>query len=95
MRILREYERVAQETHFCDRCCEYIEPGDVYSGSIMIRPKSAGRKGSYLIVVKVHVEPLCEEPPDPEEEEWLEDDLGIHDDAHVVSGDDTPLSVAA
>lgn len=61
MRILRTYQRVAQREHWCDRCCNCIEPGEYYEGSIQIWGR--GR----LLVFKVHIFPACDYPPDPEE----------------------------
>ena len=62
MYILRTYRHLAQVQHWCDRCCRYIEPGEYYQGSVHLYDDHG------LIVFKVHVEPSCDYPPDPDEE---------------------------
>lgn len=66
MRVLRTYTRIAQIQHWCDRCCRYIEPGEYYEGSVQLY--SNPRR---LIVFKIHIEPSCDYPPDPEELEEI------------------------
>lgn len=60
MIILRTYEYVANVYHWCDRCCDYINPGECYEGSVRVLN---GR----LIVFKTHCNPSCDYPPDPED----------------------------
>ena len=62
MRILRSYIRVAQTLHWCDRCLRDIEPGECYEGSVQIH-------GKRLMVFKEHVNPACDYPKDPLEDE--------------------------
>jgi hypothetical protein len=66
MRILRSYERVAQVTHFCDRCCDAIWPDESYEGRVEIW------EGGKFFVTKEHIDPVCDWPPDPEDDEDAE-----------------------
>ncbi len=59
MTFLRKYQRVAHTKHWCDRCCDWIQPGDYYEGVVQIS------KGGGLIVFKFHIDPSCDYPPDP------------------------------
>jgi hypothetical protein len=61
MRLLREYTSVAHLSHFCDRCCRYIQPGDEYEGFVYAHDKHG------IFVSKQHINPACDWP-DPEEE---------------------------
>ncbi len=60
MRILRAYIYRAKIDHWCDRCCRYIAPGELYEGMVVILGK--GR----LAVFKIHINPSCDFPPDPD-----------------------------
>ena len=62
-RELRRYERVAYQSHFCDRCCDYINPGEIYEGRVVITDNHG------LLVWKTHVHPICDFPEEPEENE--------------------------
>jgi hypothetical protein len=62
-RILRAYRRHAMKTHDCDRCCGVIEAGEMYEGVVEIT--SEGR----LRVSKQHVEPSCDWPTEPNDED--------------------------
>lgn len=77
MRILRVYRRLAQLPHWCDRCCRYIEPGEFYEGSVQIY-------GGRFIVFKVHIEPSCDYPPDP-----------VEDEISDIAQEETPSQLAA
>jgi len=74
-RMLREYERVAQKEHWCDRCCEYIQPGDMYAGYVYVTQRDT------IMVLKEHIFPACLPPEEPEEykesglEETVEEEL--------------------
>ncbi len=74
-RRLRIFRRCAQIEHFCDRCFQPIFPGQIYEADISVT--SRGR----LLILKNHVEPLCEYPDPPEDEEDREeegwDDMGL------------------
>ena len=59
-RELRTYERVAYKEHFCYRCCDYIHPGEMYEGRVVIT------KSRKLFVWKTHKHPLCDFPEDPD-----------------------------
>lgn len=63
MYLLREYRRVAHVQHWCDMCCRYIEPGEYYEGMVTVY-YSPHR----LVVFKVHLNPGCDFPPNPDEE---------------------------
>lgn len=58
MRLLRTYERKAKLDHFCDRCTEYIQAGQVYEGFVYAVEK-------HIMVVKQHVDPSCDFPEEP------------------------------
>lgn len=60
MTILRHFEHMARDYHFCDRCCEQITPGEPYRGYILVSERG-------LFVYKEHANG-CEFPPDPREE---------------------------
>ncbi len=66
MRHLRTYERVADRTHWCDVCCEFIYPGEMYSGMVYV---NESRDKYRLVVFKKHASPSCEPPPDLSDEE--------------------------
>jgi hypothetical protein len=66
MRILREYECVAHIEHWCDICCNYIHPGEMYRSSVEVHETPKHR----LIVWKRHVNPFCDYPPNPD---WNKD----------------------
>ena len=59
MWILREYTRRARIEHFCDYCCNWIQPGMTYTGKVWVEERG------HCIVLKCHNEPAC--PPGPEE----------------------------
>lgn len=71
MRLLRTYVRIAHEPHDCDRCMMQIMPGDQYEGAVYAVPKQ-GRRRKLILVLKQHVFPGCDWPPDPDEEEYVE-----------------------
>lgn len=62
MRVLRTYRRKARIEHFCDRCLEYILPGQTYEGWIHVERE-------YLFVLKYHVDPCCDFPDEPDYKE--------------------------
>lgn len=71
-KTLRRYERVAQREHFCDRCCEYIHPGEMYEGIVSV---NEDRKEHRVTVSKTHIHPGCDYPPDPEEERRAREEI--------------------
>ena len=60
MRQLRSYRRVADKEHWCDRCCTYIQPGEMYEGRVCIKDSGG------IIIWKEHINPGCEFPLDPD-----------------------------
>ena len=62
MRELRRYEHMAQKDHWCDTCCDWIFPGQLYEGLVYADNLHG------IVVLKCHIDPRCEPPPDPEEE---------------------------
>ena len=62
MRHLRSYTSVADKEHWCDSCCSYIMPGEMYEGEVCVQ------KPWGIVVIKRHVNPCCEPPEDPEDE---------------------------
>lgn len=77
MRVLRTYVRIARTSHCCDICCNKIQAGEMYQGSVMADDKC-------LWVFKKHIDPCCDYPPEPDE-----DEMDI-DESH-----DTELEIAA
>jgi len=65
MKILRSYERIAEKEHWCDCCCNYIHPGEMYHGEVQLREEKAINR---ISVFKSHINPCCDFPPDPEED---------------------------
>lgn len=63
MRALRSYRSVADVCHWCDNCCGDIFPGSEYEAVVYVT------KRRRLVVTKRHVNPLCEWPEDPVDEE--------------------------
>lgn len=70
-RLLRSYERMAQTTHWCDRCCRYIEPGDMYEGEVYVNET---RREHRLVVFKFHIFPSCDYPEEPKDEGWEDEE---------------------
>ena len=60
--FLREYEHVVHQTHFCDVCCQYIMPGEMYKGTVYASDIHG------IVTFKEHVNPACDWPEDPEED---------------------------
>jgi hypothetical protein len=54
---------MANMEHWCDNCCSYIYPGQLYEASVQAYGK--GR----LMVFKEHVDPCCEMPEEPDYDE--------------------------
>ncbi|MBR9676578.1 hypothetical protein GOV04_00360 [Candidatus Woesearchaeota archaeon] len=52
---------MAQKDHWCDRCCDYIQPGDMYEGMVY-----ASKKWS-IITLKFHKYPACDYPEEPDD----------------------------
>ena len=61
-RYLRTYRRMAQTMHWCDTCCTHIQPGSLYEGDVLVT-------GGRLAVFKKHVDPYCEFPADPSDDD--------------------------
>ena len=90
MRRLREYQRLAHTEHWCDRCCTHIYPGEMYEGTVFLYED---RKKYRLDVLKCHIYPACEFPPDPSEEEVeMTEKLEIEDE---VIDEELELPLAA
>lgn len=51
--------------HWCDNCCDDIDPGQCYEGSVYVTDRGN------LMVLKNHVDPHCDPPEEPEDEERL------------------------
>lgn len=72
--MLRTYRCLAQTLHFCDRCFHDIEPGQMYECSVTVIARGK------ILVLKNHVEPPCEYPDPPQDDEMDEegwDDIGL------------------
>ncbi len=67
MRLLRTYTRVAHTEHFCAVCLELILPGDRYEADVYVCP-------GVIIVLKRHIDPPCDLPDPPFDEEDSESD---------------------
>ncbi len=65
MRELRNYQRIAYQEHFCDRCCDYIRPGDMYEGRVVVHKINEKNR---LVVWKIHINPSCDYPEEPKED---------------------------
>ena len=87
MRLLRSYESVAQEEHWCDDCCTYIMPGDFYGGRVMLRPE---RKEERIMVFKHHIYPAC--PFDPNEEFREHDEQDANLESQLFGAGELPLA---
>lgn len=75
MRLIWEHHRKARISHWCDCCCDSIEPGEEYEAQVW----DAG--GGRLTVFKQHANPCCDPPPEPwDEEEDSFSDLGLEDE---------------
>ena len=60
MEFLRNYTSVAHKEHFCNCCCRYIMPGEVYEGAVY------ATKNNGIIVSKQHISPSCDFPDSDE-----------------------------
>lgn len=78
MRPLRSYQYMAMQTHWCDRCLSPILPGESYEGTVYATDHG-------ILVIKMHVYPMCDYPPDPDYDE--KDEIQIPEES--------PLSEAA
>lgn len=81
-RTLRTFTRMAQQQHFCDWCCRYIEGGDRYKGTVQIF-------NGKLVVWKQHDDPPC--PVDP----WQEEQQILRDIEKEVEKEKQPKTEAA
>ncbi len=63
--ILREYMRRARKEHFCDYCCNWIMPGQTYSGRVHLPYRGN------LYVLKCHDYPGCPAPEDGTERTYF------------------------
>jgi len=68
-RLLRTYEHVAQKDHWCDRCCTYILPGEMYEGMVYTSKKRG------IITLKSHKYPACDFPEEPDDKYDYKSDL--------------------
>ena len=62
---LRSYRAVADVWHWCDNCRGDIFPGSEYEAVVYVT------KSRRLIVYKRHINPSCEWPEDPVDEEHV------------------------
>ena len=69
MQTLRTYQHIAHKEHWCDRCCTHINPGEMYEGNVTITENHG------LMVWKFHLNPRCDFPEDPDEEERNKDNI--------------------
>lgn len=69
-RFLRSYRRIANQQHFCDNCCSYIEPGEEYEARVEVCRLHNGK--TTVMVWKRHTYG-CEPPPEPD---YQEEDVG-------------------
>ncbi len=74
-RILRSYRRIAHIEHHCDRCQNMIFPGDEYEGQVVLSDQYCG--GRKVVVYKEHIFPMCDFPPDPFGERYIEDEEDV------------------
>lgn len=59
---------MAQREHWCDRCCSHILPGEMYEADVQLYDNKEKHR---LCVMKRHVHPSCDFPPDPDEDKEL------------------------
>ena len=81
-RMLRSYQRIAQQDHPCWHCPMTILPGDLYFGEVWVR-------GKHLWVWKYH--DSCPWDPREEEEIFREYEEALKDKAE----ENAPLAMAA
>lgn len=68
MRTLETVEYVANKEHFCDNCCRYIMPGEIYERQTSLLQKGEfGVSEKKIDVRRRHVYPECDHPEEPEE----------------------------
>ena len=54
-RILRSYERMAQQEHYCKKCQSPITSGELYRGTVTVnKGEYGGKKRSWVTVDKAH-----------------------------------------
>ncbi len=57
-RILRSYERMAQQEHYCKKCQTPIISGELYRGTVAVnKGEYDGKKRSWVTVDKAHSNP--------------------------------------
>lgn len=88
-KLLRTYERMAQIPHWCDRCCRYIEPGEIYQGKVFV---DGNRKKHRLIVFKFHIFPECDYPEEPNDKYQDKEESNLE---HCVKQDNNNRKEAA
>lgn len=72
MRHLSRTVQVANIPHYCDRCCRYVEPGEMYERIVRFE-KGMGVEGKSIVrtrkvyVLKYHINPTCPYPWEDED----------------------------
>jgi len=77
-KLLRIYQHVARQEHWCDQCCTYIQPGEMYEGRIYVSETHG------LYTFKIHIHPECDLPEDPDDDK-TNDNEDINDLEHEVN----------
>ncbi len=83
MRFLERKAYVADKEHFCDTCCQYIMPGEMYERIVyltedltkIILPDGKVRRQKRVVVFNEHCNPPCEFPEDPDDEKEYRKEL--------------------
>ena len=65
MRALRSYRSMAMVRHWCDNCCSDIFAGSEYEAVVYVT------KSRRLVVYKRHINPSCDWPEDPVDEDCV------------------------
>lgn len=63
---------IARVEHWCDRCCQHIMPGEEYERIVELME----HRGNRVVVWRIHSNPSCDEPEDPE---WEEADADLEE----------------
>lgn len=75
-RLLRKYSRVAWQSHTCSRCNTDIRWGDYYDAEVWLHTGvGAGRKKNRIVTHKYHLDPMCPDMKEFEDEMLYEAEL--------------------
>jgi hypothetical protein len=69
MQYLRSYGHMAEKEHWCDKCCDFIHPGESYSAQVF------ATDNHHIVIIRQHTYPFCEPPEDPVDETRLSNRL--------------------